>query len=208
MTVSIAPGDRLECKLHCSDLEQGSTNTFYLEVLTTSGASTTDLDAAIFLDSTFSGDIKNFIADTANYNGFSVRVANELPLKIAQFANAGAGPGVAGAIGLPRQTSGLIQFRTDQAGPGGRGRLYMPFPPQSANQTLGQPIPAYVASLATFGSDIRTLPPITGALGGSLTTRFVLWSKKQARMIPITQVFGSNAWATQKRRGTFGRPNL
>jgi len=207
MSVILSAGDRLEVRTYCQDGEQGSVNTVFYRIVAVTGT-VTDADAATAFDSVISGPLKNLLYDNAVYQGVAVRVANRLPLPVAALANGGAGAGNAGAIGLPRQTCGLLDFRTPIAGPGGRGRWYMPFPSASDNETFGVPKGSYVTDLSAFGAALLGVVLI-GALvgGGSADVAFVLWSRKNAAMRAIDATFGSTRWATLRSRGSFGRAN-
>jgi len=207
MSQVIAFGDRLEIKFYCADAEQGSVNTINFQAGNSTGGSITDQDVANYFDEFYGSTLKDFIANTASYQGTTCRIANLLPLPVPALASAHSGVGVAGAVGLPRQTAGLLDFRTAVAGPGGRGRMFFPFPATTANETLGKPLAGYVTSMSNFGTDLIAVAFIPGFGGASLQVSFVLWSPTHARMVPIVSAFGATSWATQKRRGGFGRPN-
>ena len=207
MSAIVSTGDRMEIRVFCQDGEQGSVNTVFYRVTGVTGV-VTDSDFAVAFDSVVSGDLKNMIYDNAVYQGVSARIANRLPLPVAALANGGAGNGNAGAIGLPRQTCGLLDFRTAIAGPGGRGRWFMPFPSASDNETFGVPKASYVSALSAFGATLLAVTLIGAVVGGgSADVAFVLWSRKNAAMRAIDATFGSTRWATLRSRGSFGRAN-
>ncbi len=207
MSVILANGDRLEVRFFCQQGEQGSVNTVFYRCGLPSGGDVTDLNAATLFDSEIGATMKIFLTSTTNYQGCTVRVANQLPLPVEAIVNTNAGAGTGGAVSLPRQTSGLIDFRTEVAGPGGRGRWFMPFPATGANELNGKPTAAYVASLSDFALALRGITEITGGGAAVIPVEFVLWSRKFATMRTITGSFGSTRWATQRKRGSFGRPN-
>jgi len=207
MSVIVTAGDRMEIRAYVKDGEQTSVNTIFYRVVAVTGVVTDD-DFATAFDSVISGPLKNLIWDGALYQGVSVRVANRLPLPVAALNNGGAGSGVGGTIGLPRQTCGLVDFRTPIAGPGGRGRWYMPFPSADFNEAQGIPKNTYVADLSAFGQmllDVVLIGAVVG--GGSADVAFTLWSRKHASMRAITATFGSTRWATLRSRGSYGRAN-
>ncbi len=207
MSVILQPNDRLEVRTYCKDGEQGSVNTVFYRVNAITGT-VTDEDCAVAFDSVIAPLIKARIYSGALYPGVTVRVANKLPLPVAALDNTHAGAGTAGAIGLPRQSSGLVDFRTALAGPGGRGRWYMPFPAADDNQAQGIPTNGYVTLMTTFGDALLAVVTIGAVVGGgSADVELVLWSRKFARMTPILATYGSTSWATMKSRGSFGRPN-
>lgn len=207
MSLNLSANDRLEVRFHCQDVEQGSINTIFYRVVAVTGA-VTDLDAAALFDAAIGSNIPPFINTEASYLGCTVRIANRLPLPIAQRSTGAADDGQASGLPLPRQSCGLISFRTAVAGPGGRGRWFMPFPAASSNAAQGKPSGGYAASLATFGLLLKNtiaIPALVG--GGSADIAFVLWSRKHATMRAIEDIQASPIWATQRKRGAFGKPN-
>jgi hypothetical protein len=207
MSVILTAGDRLEARFYCQDDEQGSVNTVFFKVIAVTGT-VTDADAAFQFDNQIGAEIIPFITSNANYQGVACRVANRLPLPVAALANGAAGPGTASGTPLPRQSAGLLDFRTDLAGPGGRGRWFMPFPSNVQNESPGKPTAAYTSALSAFGALLLGLVEIDALVGGgSADVAFVLWSRTHAIMRPFTAAFGSTRWATLRSRGSFGRPN-
>jgi len=207
MALNLSANDRLEVRFHCQDVEQGSINTVFFRVVAVTGA-VTDKDAAVHFDGDIGTELPNFINTEARYLGCTVRIANRLPLPIVQTSTASAGDGLASGNPLPRQSAGLISFRTALAGPGGRGRWFMPFPAASSNDGGGKPSAGYKGSLATFGVALLatiSIPALVG--GGSADVAFVLWSRKNAAMRAIEDIQASPLWATQRKRGGFGKPN-
>jgi hypothetical protein len=207
MSVIIANGDRLECRMYCQDSEQVSVNTVYYRAGLPTGGNVTDQNVADVLSAIAASHLTILITNNATYLGTTVRVANKLPLPVAAESNIDAGVGTAGAIGLPRQTAGLLRFFTALAGPGGRGRLYIPFPAQGENESRGVPTAAYSTSVEALGTDLMGLTSVNGAGGASIPVTLVVWSRVHARMADVTDTRGSSKWATQKKRGSFGRPN-
>lgn len=207
MSVILSANDRLEVRFFCQDEEQGSVNTVHFRVVAVTGV-VNDADAAFQFDNQIGDNIKAFLRNDVIYQGCSVRVANRLPLPVAALASGASGVGTGGATGLPRQSCGLIDFRTDFAGPGGRGRWFMPFPAQDGNQTFGKPTDAYVGSLSDFGHSLLDFIAIDALVGGgSADVAFVLWSRTHATMRAITAAFGTHQWATLRSRGSYGRAN-
>lgn len=120
----------------------------------------------------------------------------------------GAGDGTGGAVALPTQASGIIHLGSLSVGKHGQGRVYVPFPAQAANETVGQPTDDYVSSLTAIGTGAIGLTiNVTGGGTATCTITPQLWNKAANTGKDITEAFGKKAWATQKRRGAFGRFN-
>jgi hypothetical protein len=221
MATKLIANDWVACEQWCSDTEQASVNRHYYRVATTDATSITDLDVATH----FAGlatEYTNLLAGTANYNGCIARIINRVPLPVRQVAPNLTG-GTAGAVGLPRQTSGIISVYTALAKQANRGRLYLPFPATASDQTNGIPTNAYVAALNSLATVIFAVTNITGALGGNATLVPVLLHPQITKLNPapppkrivtraaaVTDVsvwFSRQVWATQRRRGSYGRAN-
>lgn len=114
-----------------------------------------------------------------------------------------------GTVGpLPTQTCGLMRKQTALKGAAGRGRLYMPFPDVTALLDSGQPSSAYRGLCRVFTSYFVSNQTFT--FGGSINT-FVPVVYHRSAVPPfgtnITGYADSAEWATQRRRGDFGRTN-
>ncbi|MCJ7620358.1 MAG: hypothetical protein MUP64_09100, partial [Anaerolineae bacterium] len=91
------------------------------------------------------------------------------------------------------------------------GRMYIPFPGEGDNDATSLPSAAYVARLATHATGVLntltvgvtfTAIPVVQAItyvGGVL----ILGATRT-----ITEVRSSDRWATQRRRGSYGRKNI
>lgn len=199
--------DRLEFRCYCHDDEQSSVTSFYFQVLAGFSVTYTDLDAAIAFATLISNAFKGIIANTARFDGVSCQIKTRNPKTIPQLSDAGAGAGTAGAIGLPRQSAGLTSWRTDLAGSRGRGRSFWPFPAAAMNEGDGNPTTTYISALDATAVSLIALDELDSDSHGTANVDFVLWSKKYNTMTPITSAIHPDKWATQKRRGSFGRPN-
>lgn len=106
---------------------------------------------------------------------------------------------------LPRQVSGLITLRSGLAGRANRGRVYVPFPGESSNVATGfaVPAPSYRDSLADIGTYMIDPEVEVGADEGDALMRFELPNAKGFSSFVVRE-----GWATQRRRGFFGRRNL
>lgn len=107
---------------------------------------------------------------------------------------------------LPTQVSGLVQLRTNLPGRSGRGRFYPPFPPVSENEPGAFPSAVFTAVLQNIGDFFGALSSFGD---GTKTATIVLgvWSPTNDTFEAIEDVVAQDAWATQRRRGQYGRPN-
>lgn len=208
MPVTLALNDILEVKVACNNTNQLGLNVLHYRIAAVTGGAVTDADMALAMDVKFAPIYKSLMGNTASYFGVRVQVISTNPKPVAQVSTTltGAG-GIAGGV-LPGQVCAIIKKITAIAGRRGRGRYYIPFPPVPADDTtLNKPTAAYLLLLqaaatalddpitATFGADdaIATLQ-VRNAASGTVTA--------------VDQLQASPIWATQRRRGNYGQPNV
>lgn len=107
--------------------------------------------------------------------------------------------GAAAAPMLPPQTALVASLRTPQVGPSGRGRIFLPGPPSSANGTSGQVLDTqrnnYAAAVATFlesctlNNGTKAIPAVVPRAQSAPSVYAV-----------INNVRVGNRWDTQRRR--------
>jgi hypothetical protein len=156
---------------------------------------------------------KQLMSSAATFNGVAVRKIFPLPSLMEGISDAAAGPGERLAEALPRQTCGLITLRTLFAGRAFRGRVYVPFPGEDENELGGLPNAGYLSVLDTLGA--AWIAPRTVVVGaGSIGLVSGIFHRAKVPPSPIDNTFTPvvafttrGGWATQTRRGSFGRPN-
>lgn len=112
---------------------------------------------------------------------------------------------------LPMQVAGIVTLKTLTPGRRGRGRAYIPFPGEMGNDgTLSAPAPnaAYLANLVLLGNDFDSvvLPGVT-VPGNTITLAGAIFHRSTTTFTDIVGITAQAKWATQKRRGSYGRPN-
>jgi hypothetical protein len=114
---------------------------------------------------------------------------------------------------IPNQVSGLVTKLTGSAGRKNRGRMYIPFPSVADQDAVSQqPTANYVTDIAAIATGIGVNAPFTFACGAgnTVTLAMLVYNFKAS---PPATVIATNAfiarprWATQKRRGDYGKPN-
>jgi hypothetical protein len=208
--------DIVSVKVWCTSQEQASVNTFFYEVETVVTGGTTDQNLANAFDLLMGPAIIATLATTSAYNGTEVQiirraVVGDLLAPVASTNEAGAGT-VTGNE-LPRQTCGITGWYTNYAGRGFRGRTYWPFPPVSFDSGTGVPSSAAI-SLYTGLANIAFNFGRSGSTGVILAQQ--LYRRPRPKKIPpiLSQATATTfflvrpKWATQRRRGSFGRANV
>lgn len=118
-------------------------------------------------------------------------------------------PGTNAAEILPRQVSGIIQKRSLIAGRQNQGRVYIPFPGENYNDGVaGTPNAAYLAVLTLIGN--LMIPSVSWAIvqpGWSITLIPAIFHRASLTATRVHSFALPQKWATQRRRGSFGKAN-
>ena len=82
----------------------------------------------------------------------------------------------------------------------------MPFPSPAANETNGTPTAGYISLLANYAAGMRSNFNI---IDGPVTATYnmCLYAGGVATPLFVTSSRQRDAWATQRRRGDFGKVN-
>lgn len=189
-------------------VNQASINTSHFKVTGIGGLGATDTVVAEAFNDLLGALYRGVLSDDAFYHGVSLQRVFPLPrTRPATFIPAITPGAVAGEI-LPGQVSGIIRLRTAFAGHSHRGRVYLPFPSEAHNEVPGLPTPEYVQAgqlLASTWFAGRNMP---GAGPDFVTLQPVIFHRISGSTDEITTADCRKLWATQKRRGSYGRTNL
>jgi hypothetical protein len=215
MPYALAVGDYVRVRLWSSDGSQAAVNTTDWIVVGDDGSSLTDQNVADFFDTTVSPNYYPLLNNTATYRGVQA-IRWSVPSSIAAVANLNTHVGTAGATACPTQVCGLVQWHAASAGRKYRGRNYIPFPATASVATDGSPSTAYITLLQTFAAwmGIDNYPPTTGPSGFGQIRQVIVHGGKAPPVAgaelpsPVLQATVSARWATQRKRGMFGRLNV
>jgi hypothetical protein len=207
MAQLLAINDVIRAQIVTVDNEQAAFNTVYYKV-TGVGVSVANLhDFAVNWSALVAPKVKPMIYNGATFDGVISQIISPLPLMARDLYSLDSGVGTGGAIGAPRQSAPIIGWRTDFAGPGFRGRMYMPFMSSSHLAGYGLASNAYVALMVILANAIQGFTAVSNG-GRTATVEQVLWRRAGSITTPVTSNVTSPDIGTQKRRGTFGRANL
>lgn len=154
--------------------------------------------------------LKAVMSQESRYEGLITRwLAPSAADDLQVFTTADAGPGEADAPGTcPSQVCGLIRKKGAKANRHNRGRFYAPFPPAGAFDNDDLVAAAYYTLLNDLADAL--FAPIEFMFGGfNVVLQPCLINP--ARPFTPSQVVQWNAargFATQRRRGYFGKPNI
>lgn len=181
----------------------------YAIQVTSFNSGPTDAQVALALDNLAAPLYKLLIGNITSYRGILLSYWSLSPLPVTQESNVNTGAGTGGATLLATQVRGIIKRLTSFAGPRYRGRLFLPFPTTTFSNTNGTPTGAYLTATANL---VTALEPAAGITvtggGGSVTLLPVIWHRKHGGYDYITGHETEAYFATQRKSGNFGRPNL
>lgn len=198
-----ALNDIVQVKVVCACQNQLGVNVLHYKCVTFTGPGPTDSVLLHDIGVLIAPTIPPLIADEANLLGLTLRrvwpVLDPTALD-PSFAAVGTG----GLQVLPKQVSGIITKIGVAVGRHSRGRVYVPFPSEDSSDTFGHPNAAYLAALDNYGSAINTSMISFGS-----TWLPVIYNRQIPPNSVVMNAWRSNAaWATQRRRGDYGRTNL
>lgn len=179
----------------------------YLVTLNLGGGSVGAPEVAGQMQAAFVTAYRSLLNENADYVGTGAQKIRPLPP--AMEAIVGTAPPTAGIVtgdAVPKQSSGLISLRTALAGRRFRGRVYVPFPGEGENSAIAEPEAVYLSKLQALA--IIFLSNISVTTGSTTETLSpVIFHRDTGTTDRITSAIVRSGWATQRRRGTFGRPN-
>jgi len=199
--------DIIRVAIRTTQSEQAGMMVLHYRCIAKGGTGRELSDIANTFDNHLFEEVKAVLPTAATYDGITVsriRGAGEHPAPV--FASGNNGNGDQAGHVLPRQTSGLIQWRTLLSGRKNRGRTYVPFPTEAHNDTGFGPNAAYTTLLQALATDLYG-PVVSDAGGNSNTFALTIWHRSSQTDTLVSAVATSNKWATQRRRSSFGRAN-
>jgi len=211
----MADNDVYESNHYTRHAEQVCVLRHFWRVTNTLGTGATQVQIAAAVDGAIASPLKALMASSAEYLGTKCSKIFPTPRTFATdvFTSTGFG-GVAGDP-VPRQSRGIVTLTTANAGRSWRGRRYIPFPSETSNDSDGTPTGPYLTALDTLGTALITTLVGVGGGGNTCDLEPVL-----AKLTYVGHVLNSitmksfagrisrNRWATQRRSGSYGRPNV
>lgn len=188
---------------------QGAVNTYHFDVATISGGACTDQDLADDLNTPFAAFYKSLCGNTVEYKGLQVYFARRSgPLPNAVKNTASAGPCAAGINSIPKVAAAILKYGTPLRGPGGRGRVYLPFVYTGYADINGRPSTGLDVLVNSFASNLLT--PV--ALTNGASTATLVWGilHRSGLPFPFTQITSAESadkFGQMHKRGDYGRPN-
>lgn len=199
--------DILEVKLFTEFEDQLGVNVIHTKVIAVAGTGADFSAALTYLWSTYRPHWRALVNNNCRVARISIQKVFPLPRGAAAYDDTSATDGTGGADPIPAQVSGIITRFTALAGRKYRGRVYIPFPATVFNATDDTPSAAYVTALDLFADDITGTDEI-GAGGNTFQMQSCIFHRADNTSTPTLNWRSNKKWATQRRRGNYGQPNV
>jgi len=218
MGTPLAAGNLVQLRIwtQYAGVRQAAVNSAWYSVSAVGASAAEDLDFATQMDTVVAPVYKAVLPAPVEYRGCQAYIHSAVPpypathVPANAFANAGAG--TAGSDVLPTQTCAIIRFLTDRPGPSGRGRFYMPFPPVGADDGTGKLVAAAITNYLAVANEVGVGIAVSAGGRTAVLVRVLVHGKNKLGVYPsptpVTDFLVDQFWATQKRRGSFGRTNV
>jgi len=192
--------------------EQAAVNTYNYECISISGGAVTDQDFCSTFDTGFMSPFYQALQPpSVEYRGvqayFIKRSSGALPAPVS--STAGAHVGTHGTKPVTRNAAPILKYAGFSRGPGGRGRVYLPFVSDDYIASNGRVTNAFDVLVNSVASTLLT--PIVITSGGSTAT-FAWGVAKRPRGGPVTisQILtaqSADRVGQMHKRGDYGRAN-
>jgi len=195
-------------RIVCTLGAQTSVNVRHYSVGNVVGNGCFDTDFVTNLDAALAADYKAVMTNEATYRGVSVQRIVPGPKTVPVFTLANTGTGSMVSDPLPKQCAGVISWKTSFSGHKYRGRTYIPFPSEAHSSAGGVPIGAYVTLLGNIRDRLVGSRNVSDGLGNSSILDPCIFHRLTNNMTLIMSGAAKSSWATQRRRGDYGKANL
>jgi hypothetical protein len=204
--MAFALNDMIRVRVYTQLNDQIAINVLNYRIIAFSGTGPTEVQVADAFATGLSLRFRSVISNDASVLYVGINKELPLPRGEAFYSTIDAGVGAVLSPALPKQTCGIITLKTALAGRRYRGRVFTPFPGEDDNETDGIPSAAFVTRLAILGGNIN-INYTAGIAGNQATLTPVVYSAKFGLQTPVATIVARQKWGTQRRRGSYGRPN-
>lgn len=212
----MAVGDILQLRFYSHMDDQLAVNTVHYRIDAQGGAMRNPVEILAAKAQAASVKLKALMCNEASYRGYGAsRVWPTIFREMFSAVDQGAGTG--GAVALPTQVCGIITKYSDKFDDEPmRGRLYIPFPTEGYNDDeTHRPTAGYQGFAIELANILFPSEAFEVAIGDGFTLSPVIYRRPQPDAEPpiafdfgyITSTFCPLKWATQRKRGSYGRQN-
>lgn len=188
--------------------EQSGLNVWFMRFGSLAGPELSNAQRASLTQTAVSVAIGTLIATQATFQTVGWRRIFPGPVTVESLGPAAPIAGAATGGAMPRQSSGIATTLTGMAGRANRGRKYVPFPSEDQNTVDAVPTAQYVLDVDTYmGIFIPTLT-LTFAGTTEVWNPVIYRAGNPVTSPNINDWLARKKWATQRRRGSYGVPNI
>jgi len=197
---------RVTSAVICVDGQVQETTFHYQCVTAAFGSSLNEIITAV--DAIHTTHTKPLLHNTARYYGSRLSVIKGVE-KWASLATILNQAGTSGSPSMPTQVRPLISYFTQFRGPGARGRMYLFTPVTDYTTTAGLPTAALLPILDTIALAYRaTMGTVSGGVWSPVIANRTKPPVITYNSTPITGHFSNVKFATQRKSGAYGKPNV
>jgi hypothetical protein len=201
-------GDIVAIRVWSTFENQAAVNTYNCRVTGKTGLGITDQDLAGSMDLFMSAFYPTILNNLAVYNGVQVYILNRIgPQPAAVFDNTDAGPGTGSSPAAAKGTAFVLAYTSTVRGPGGRGRLYLPFLAAAAFDNDGQPIAGAATLINAFFAAMATTF-IIGTAPNQINLDWVIYHRASRTYDFIVGGGLRKTVSNLHKRGDYGKPNV
>lgn len=205
MAFIIQHTDMLQLTVFTAYKNQVGINRFYYQATSSVGLTADAQAMADAIVPAIQIDYAAAMSSEAYFAGVKLQPAGDGPAYEPVYSSEVEDGAIAGDP-LPGQITGLTTWRTELAGARHRGRTYWPFPAETDNIVTSVPSVGYQGQINALSTKMQTLTVTADATEWLLALH--IWSEVDAVYREVTAYTVRPKWATQRRRGDFGRANI
>jgi len=198
--------DIVEVKVYCKTTTQLSVNVRHFVCIDKQGTGAPASSILTYYKELLAPLYKALMSVGAEYRGLSLQKISPAPIAALAFDDGEQGVGDVGGDPLPGQVCGILTFRSNLAGRANRGRMFVPFPSETDNDADQTPIDGYIVRLSELGDAFIGADEIGGG-GNTVQLQSIVLHRVSMSGTALITWKANNKWATQRRRGSYGRPN-
>lgn len=204
--MAIALNNYFELVVYTRCADQAALNVLHYQLTALSGPQPTEQQAVDAITAWLKTPVASMMAPQASYRGCSLRVWFGAAFG-GYYYSKNASSGTRAGTVMPKQASGIISWRTAVGGRRGRGRSYIAFPDEDSNIDTGYPDATYMADIETLAAKMQNTGALIFSGANTMTANLVIWHRPFSAPTLVDHHTTPQKWATQRRRGDFGRPN-
>jgi len=212
MASQISITDILSLKTWTTFGPQAAVNTYNFRCVNVTGGSVTDQDFVTAFAALMGTFYAAVCANGVTFNGcqcYFLRKSGSTFLPPPVKDTVGAGPCTGGADALPRNTALIMQYFSNvRRGPGGRGRVFIPFLATAVMDADGHPTTTVNTLVQGFFNSLFG-PTIVGTTPNTATFDWVIIQRKPTLDFTLVSEGGpTKKFGQMHKRGDYGRANV